>query len=232
VVLVARRAERLEALAAELREAHAVDVLVMPADLTRPQEREDLVAALLAGDRDVVGVCNDAGFGLYGPTAELDGGRLAAMVELNVSALHHLTLAFLPGMLERGEGAILNVASIAAFQPVPGLATYAATKAFVQTFSEALHAELAGTGVSCTVLSPGPVSTEFGEVAGAEQVSSHVPGFVAVAPADVAAAGVKAMVRGRRSVLPGIATKALAAGGRFVPRSVLLPVARRTSDGG
>jgi short-subunit dehydrogenase len=232
VVLVARRAERLEALAAELREQHAVDVLVMPADLTRPQEREDLVGALLGGSRDVVGVCNDAGFGLYGPTAELDNRRLAAMVELNVTALHHLTLAFLPGMLERGEGAILNVASIAAFQPVPGLATYAATKAFVQTFSEALHAELAGTGVSCTVLSPGPVPTEFDEVAGAEQVASHVPGFVAVPPADVAAAGVKAMIRGRRTVLPGIATKALAAGGRFVPRSVLLPVARRTGDGG
>jgi short-subunit dehydrogenase len=232
LVLAARRAERLEALAEELRAAHGVEVLVVPVDLTQPAERAELIAALAAGDRAVVGVCNDAGFGLYGRTAEQDPERLRAMVALNVDALHHLTLAFLPGMLERGEGAILNVASIAAFQPLPGFATYAATKAFVQTFSEALHAELRGSGVSCTVLSPGPVATEFGEVAGTDGVSGHVPGFVEVSPHEVAAAGVKGMLRGRRSVVPGIATKALATGGRFVPRTVLLPVAHVTSSGG
>jgi short-subunit dehydrogenase len=227
LVLVARRAERLEALAQELRAARGVEVLVVPADLTRADERGDLIVALLEGGRDVVGVCNDAGFGLYGRTVDHDPARLREMVALNVDALHHLTLAFLPRMLEHGEGAILNVASLAAYQPLPGFATYAATKAFVQTFSEALHAELRGTGVSCTVLSPGPVATEFGEVAGADHASSHMPGFVTVSPEEVAAAGVKGMLRGRRTVLPGIATKALATGGRLVPRTMLLPVARR-----
>jgi short-subunit dehydrogenase len=154
------------------------------------------------------------------------------MVQLNVAAVHELTLAFLRPMVERRAGAILNVASLAAFQPVPGMATYAATKAFVQSFSEALHAELAGTGVSCTVLAPGPVPTEFGAVAGTEDLDSLVPGFVTEPPEEVAAAAVRGMLRGRRSVVPGTATKALATGGRYVPRSILLPAARRARRGG
>src|SRR3954447_3144230 len=230
LVLAARRQDRLEALADELRDAHGAEVLVVACDLADGGERRDLCDALRAGSRDVVGVCNNAGFGLYGRAAEQDPRRLQEMVELNVDAVHELTLAFLSRMLERGEGAILNVASLAAFQPIPGFATYAATKAFVQTLSEALHAELTGTGVSCTVLSPGPSPTEFGEVARADGAEHYVPGFVAVAPDEIAAAGIKGMRRGRRTVIPGIATKPIAAGGRLVPRSVLLPVARHTTD--
>lgn len=230
LVLVARRADRLHALAEEARLQHGVEVEVVPADLADRAARAELVARLLAEERAVTGVCNNAGFGLYGRAAQQDAGRLREMVELNVDALHELTLAFLPGMLRRGEGAILNVASIAGYQPLPGMATYAATKAFVQAFSEALHAELAGTGVSCTVLNPGPVPTEFGAVAGTDEVGSYVPGFASVPAGEVAAAAIRGMRRGRRSVVPGIATKVIAAGGRLVPRTVLLPVARRTAD--
>ena len=141
------------------------------------------------------------------------------MVEVNVSAVHELTLAFVGPMVARRTGAILNVASIAAFQPVPGMATYAATKAFVQSFSEALHAELAGSGVSCTVLCPGPVPTEFDAVAGLEGVDSLVPGIATIDPEEVAAAAVRGMLRGRRSVVPGAASMALAASANCSGRS-------------
>src|SRR5919205_1355719 len=184
---------------------------------------DPLVAEALGRDEDITPPPDTFEAGLEW----LLEGMQAAMVQLNVAAVHELTLAFLGPMVEHRAGAILNVASLAAFQPVPGMATYAATKAFVQSFSEALHAELAGTGVSCTVLAPGPVPTEFGAVAGTEGVESLVPGFVSEPPEEVAAAAVRGMLRGRRSVVPGTATKALATGGRYVPRSILLPAARR-----
>jgi short-subunit dehydrogenase len=229
LVLVARRADRLHEIAEEARLQHGVEADVVVADLGDRAARAELLASPAVRDRAVVGVCNNAGFGVYGRAAEQDAHRLREMVELNVDALHELTLAFLPAMVRRGEGAILNVASIAGYQPLPGMATYAATKAFVQTFSEALHAELAGTGVSCTVLNPGPVPTEFGAVAGTDDIGSYLPGFVSVTAGEVAAAGIRGMRRGRRSVVPGIATKVIATGGRLVPRTVLLPVARRSA---
>ena len=156
LVVVARRQDRLEALAEELRRQHGVTVLVTPADLSKAAPRKRLVEALRASEKTVVGLCNNAGFGTFGRVLELDPRREAEMVALNVTAVHELTLAFVPAMVQRRAGAILNVASLAAFQPLPDMATYAATKAFVQSFSEALHAELAGTGVSCTTLCPGP----------------------------------------------------------------------------
>jgi short-subunit dehydrogenase len=227
LVLAARRADRLERLGGVLRAERGIDALAVPADLGDAAQRRELIAAMRASESFVAGLCNNAGFGSYERAVDADPAVEAAMVQLNVAAVHELTLAFVGPMVERRSGAILNVASLAAFQPVPGMATYAATKAFVQSFSEALHAELAGTGVSCTVLCPGPVPTEFGAVAGSDEVESLVPGFVAEEPADVAAAAVRGMLRGRRSVVPGTATKALATGGRYVPRSLLLPAARR-----
>jgi uncharacterized protein len=232
LVLVARRADRLESLATELREAHGVAARAVPADLADPARRRALIEDLTASGAFVAGLCNNAGFGSTGRVVELDAAREAAMVEVNASAVHQLTLAFVGAMVARRAGAILNVASIAAFQPVPGMATYAATKAFVQSFSEALHAELAGSGVSCTVLCPGPVPTEFDAVAGQEGADSLVPGFASIDPEEVASAAVRGMLRGRRSVVPGAATKALAAGGRHAPRSILLPVTRRARGGG
>lgn len=237
LVLVARRADRLEDLAAELRERHGIAVDVRPCDLADAEARARLVADVITGPGafPVAGLCNNAGFGLVGRAERLDRERQREMVRLNCEALHELTLAALPGMLERGEGAILNVASIAAFQPLPMLATYAATKAFVQTFSEALHAEVSDRGVSVTALCPGPVPTEFGEVAGLRGpaapgrrgVASTIPSLAYVSAHDVAAQAIEGMVRGRRSVIPGPVHRALAVGGRFTPRTILLPLAKR-----
>lgn len=241
LVLVARRADRLEELAAELREQHAVAVDVRPCDLADAAARGRLIADVITGPGafPVAGLCNNAGFGLVGLAERLDRDRQREMVRLNCEALHELTLAALPGMLERGEGAILNVASVAAFQPLPMMATYAATKAFVQTFSEALHAEVSDRGVSVTALCPGPVPTEFGAVAGLRgptagertpgrgSVTASIPSLAYVSAHDVAAQAVEAMVRGRRSVVPGPVHRALALGGRFAPRTILLPLAKR-----
>jgi len=225
LVLVARRRERLDELAARLRLEHGTRVDVEPCDLADDAERAALVERLAGGERHVAAVCNNAGFGTYGRFHRLSPARELEEVRLNVLALHHLTGAFLAPMVERGEGAILNVASIAGAQPIPGQATYGATKAFVVSFSEALHAELAGTGVSCTALCPGPVRTEFPEVAGMDHIQA--PDFVWATAEDVARAGIEGMIRGRRTVTPGMANRIVSTAGRFAPRSLLLPVAGR-----
>jgi uncharacterized protein len=217
--LVARRADRLDALAEE------VGGTVEVTDLADTAQRDRLVERL--SGRDVVGVCNDAGFGTTGAFVDQSLDREREMVQVNVAALHHLTLAFAKRMAAVGSGAILNVASTAGFQPVPRSATYAATKAFVVSLSEAAHAELAGSGVSVTSLCPGPTRTEFGDQSGAPRSWRRIPDFVFMEPEEVALAGVDAMVQGRRSAVPGLSNKLSALGGRFSPRSVLLPVAAR-----
>ena len=231
VTLVARREELLRALADDLRRAHGIRADVHVSDLGDDDARADLVSALQVGQLEVVGVCNNAGYGSVGRFHELPLERERQMVRLNVDALHELTGAFLPAMVERGTGAILNLASTASFQPVPGLATYAATKAFVASFSEAVHAELVGTGVSCTSLCPGPTHTEFGERAGVGGLAERAPEFVYTQAPDVARQGVEAMIAGKRSVIPGLSNKASAFGGRYVPRSVLLPGLARLGAG-
>ncbi|MGH3950971.1 MAG: SDR family NAD(P)-dependent oxidoreductase [Pseudonocardiaceae bacterium] len=220
LILVARRKERLDELAEELRAEHSVQVTVHARDLGKATERVALVDDQRATGRGIVGVCNCAGFGTAGNFKDLPLERECEQVELNAVAVLELTHAFLNDMVGRGCGAVLNVASIAAFQPIPSMATYAATKAFVQTFSEAVHEELRGTGVSCTVLCPGPVPTEWAEIANAEAV---MVGPAQVSPKDVAQDAIVGMEEGKRSVVPGIVPKALSIGGRFAPRSLLLP---------
>ncbi len=227
VVLVARRVERLRALAGELQAAHGVHAGVEPCDLIDADERRALVARLGEGERTPVGVCNNAGFGTLTTLLDADLEREQDVVRLNVEAVHHLTGAFLGPMVERGAGAILNVASTAAFQPLPGFATYAAGKAFVQSFSEAVHAELSGTGVSVTCLCPGFTHTEFGERANAREEESGLPELLFSEAADVARAGVEGMIAGRRSVIPGTVNRAFMIGGRLAPRSLLLPLVRQ-----
>lgn len=230
LTLVARRRDRLEALAAELRARHGVRVDVHDCDLGDDAARARLIDALRAGERRVDVLCNNAGYGSFGRFHELPADREKAMVRVNVVALHELMADFLPGMVERGRGAILNVGSMAGFQPQPHNATYAATKAFVNSFSEAVAAELAGTGVSVTVLCPGPVDTEFGDVAGVGDIESRLPGFMSQPAADVARAGIEGMAAGRRMVFPGLAHNAVAQMGRIVPRSLLLPAWARIGD--
>jgi short-subunit dehydrogenase len=229
VVLVARRAERLRALAEELRLAHGIHADVETCDLTDAEARGELVERLLAGERAVAGVCNNAGFGTVATLLDSDLERERQVVRLNVEAVHHLTGAFLRPMVERGAGAVLNVASTAAFQPLPGFATYAASKAFVQSFSEAVHTELAGTGVSVTCLFPGFTHTEFVSLADPAEAGSAIPGFLWMEAPDVARAGIEAMVAGRRTAIPGLKNRASMIGGRLTPRTLLLPLVRQVT---
>jgi short-subunit dehydrogenase len=235
LTLVARRRERLEELAGELRAAHGVEVEVRPCDLADDAARAALVEAIQGSGKHVAGLCNNAGYGSFGRFWELPRERETAMVRLNCEALVDLTRAFLPAMVERGSGAILEVSSLAAYQPTPWNATYSATKAFVQSFSEAVSAELAGTGVSLTSLCPGPVETEFGAEAGVGDVEDTLPGFLKQEAPEVARTGIQGMVRGKRVVFPGVSHRVIAQAARVTPRSVLLPVvnrvARRTLSG-
>jgi uncharacterized protein len=221
LLLVARRRERLDDLAEELSAKHSVAVDVTPLDLGEDAARAQLADRIRS--EAVAGVCNSAGFGTSGPFHTLPVEREREQVDVNVLAVMELTHAALSGMIERGAGAVLNIASIAGFQPLPGMAVYSATKAFVQTFSEAVHEELHGTGVSCTVLCPGPVPTDWADIADAHQFSV---GIAQVSPQDVAEAAIAGMLDGKRSVVPGLVPKVVGLGGRFAPRTVLLPALR------
>jgi short-subunit dehydrogenase len=233
VTLVARRRERLEELAAELEKAHGVTVEVEPCDLGDRTSREQLLQRLQGeGRRTIAGLCNNAGLGSFGLFWELDPGREQEQVEVNVDALHHFCAVLLPGMVERGAGAILNVGSLAGNQPQPSNSTYAATKAFVNSFSEGVHTELHGTGVSCTVVCPGPVKTEFAEAAGMSEFADAGPGFLWASSAEVARVAVDGMDKGKRVVVPRAAERAMGLMGRYAPRTVMLPVMQRMTQRG
>ena len=221
-MLVARRRERLDELADELRTQYSVGADVLPLDLSDAGSRQQLAKRLRS--EPIAGLCNSAGFGTSGVFQTLPIERESEEVVLNSLALMELTHAALPGMVERGAGAVLNIASIAGFQPMPFMAVYSATKAFVQTFSEAVHEELHGTGVSVTVLCPGPVPTEWGEIASAERFS--IP-LAQVSPHDVAEEAIGGMLSGKRSVVPGIVPKAVSIGGRY---RAAQPAAARHAD--
>jgi short-subunit dehydrogenase len=227
LTLVARREERLADLGADVHRRFGVEAAVESSDLSDPEERRALITRLKRRKRRVAALVNNAGFGTFGKFWELAGDREREEVRLNVDALHDLTVAFLPDMVSHRSGAIINLGSTAGFQPLPGNTTYAATKAFVNSFSEALHAELAGTGVSCTVVCPGPVETEFQETAGIGHLKAAGPGLLWATPEEVARQAVEAAASGKRVVVPGATAKAQGVMGRFTPRVVLLPVMRR-----
>ena len=228
VVLVGRNPERSAAVVSRIQqETGNPQVSCLIADLSVQAQRTRLINALRDGERHVAAVCNNSGFSSYGKFQDLPLDGELEQVRVNVLALLELTGAFVPAMLERRTGAILNVASIAGFQPVPNQATYGATKAFVVSLSEAVHTDLGGTGVSCTALCPGPVHTEFTEVAGMTEVEDAAPDFVWLEPAEVAKAGVDGMVRGKRMVFPSMTHQAFGVAGRVAPRSVLLPLYER-----
>lgn len=214
LVLVARRKERLDALAAELGNVRAVE-----ADLSQEGAADRLMADLAANGEHVDLLVNNAGFGLTGRFADLDGKRQRQMIDLNCGALVELAHAVLPGMIERKSGGILNVASTAAFQPGPGMAVYFATKAFVLSFSEALHEEVKGQGIAVSALCPGPTATEFGEIAGFGP--SNPSSKLAAASAPVVEAGLAGMESGKAVVVPGLMNKATAQAHRFLPRSIV-----------
>ncbi len=224
LVLVARRKDRLEELAREIRSRRGTPVDARQCDLADREQRADLTSEL--ANSNVAVLCNNAGFPTCGPLLDSDPAREAAEVEVNVVAMHELTLAVLPGMVARRSGAILITGSNAGEQPVPTAATYAASKAFANAFAESLHEELLGTGVSCTLLEPGPIRTEFATIGGIRAGENHIwMGWKS--PTSVAEAAIKAMERGRRTVIPGPLAKFQAYGGRYLPRALLMPIITR-----
>lgn len=227
VTLVARREDRLRELAGELSEAHGVRVEVLACDVGDAAERERLGSELERLGLVVDVLVNNAGFGSAGRFQSLDPEREAQMVRVNVEAVVALCGAHVPAMVLRGRGAVLNVASTAAFQPVTRQVTYAASKAFVLSFTEGLSSDLHGTGVSVTALCPGPVKTEFFQASGMHDAFDGVPDFVWTTPEETARAAIDGLERGSRVVVPGIANRVGALGGRLVPRSLLLPLMRR-----
>lgn len=221
LVLVARSGDQLRALADELGGAQVVAV-----DLAQPGAVQEVTAAIAEVDVLV----NNAGVGDFGPFADADARKLTTMIDLNVGALTALTRAYLPGMIERGRGRVLNVASSAAFQPGPLMATYYATKAYVLSLSEALAEEVRGTGVTVTALCPGPTASGF-QAGAAMETSKLVKGKRLPTAASVASFGVAAMGRGDVVAVPGLANKVLAASIRFTPRPVVRRLVHRMQSG-
>ncbi|MGC8462531.1 MAG: SDR family NAD(P)-dependent oxidoreductase [Acidimicrobiales bacterium] len=229
LVLVARRAVRLEALAGELRR-HGTEVEVLVADLETEAGQGAVERRLAeAGDRRPVDVLvNNAGFGTVGRFVELPIDGELAQITLNVSALVRLTRAVLPRLVRVGEGGVLNVASLASFEPGPGMATYAATKAFVLSFTEAVREEVAGSGVRVCALCPGFTHTGFQARAGVR--TDKLAGLAAMAWQDapeVARTGWEGFVADRAVIVPGLLNRAAAVGVRLAPRSAVRKLSAR-----
>lgn len=227
LTLVARRLERLEELADELSTKHGVRVESIAADLAEPAERDRMVAEVDERRLTVEILVNNAGYGDAGPIHRADHEKLVGIVRLNCEALLDLHARYATEMATRGRGAVINVASTAAFQPLPGTATYAATKAFVLSLSEATHSELKTKGVTVTALCPGPVKTEFVEVSGAHAAEEQVPEIFWTPVEEVARAGVDGADNGKRVVVPGLLNRAGAISGQHTPRMLVLPLAKR-----
>lgn len=230
VTLVARRRDRLETLAGELADRHGVRTEVLPCDVADPDQRAGLLTALAALGLAVDVLVNDAGFTTVGPVHAADPASEVAMVQTNVEAVVDLCTRVVAGMVERRRGAVLNVASTAAFQPLPGQAGYAASKAFVLSYTEALRAELREYGVTVTALCPGPVATEFTEAAGWSdaEVEATLPRPLWVSPEAVARAAVDGLEASRAVVVPGLGNRVLSGAARLTPHALLLPqLARR-----
>jgi short-subunit dehydrogenase len=220
-VLVARRGDLLEALATELR-ARA-PVLVLPMDVARDGADAEMYDAVSAAGLEIDLLVNNAGAGHTGRFHEQPAERLTGMVDLNVRSVVALTRRFLPPMVARGHGAIVNVVSMAAFQPVPYLATYAATKAFLLSFTEALAVELRGAGVAVQALCPGNIPTGFQQIAGTDKVAfNRTPPMSA---RQVAEASLRALDTGAVVVVPGLRDRAMVALQRFAPRALVVRIA-------
>lgn len=228
LILVARREERLEEVREKLEGEYGVEARVIPMDLARDGAPQDLMDRIRnGGQRQVDILINNAGFGIHGSFIEEDWGRYRAMIDLNVKTVAHLTRLVLPGMIERGFGYILFVASNASFQPSPQYALYGATKSLVRDFSEALYYELRDTPVSCTVVSPGPTRTEFHDVAGQDRQGNLYIRLLMMESEHVAEIGVRSMLRKKSSVVPGFLNKVFAWTAQRGPRRLITALAGR-----
>jgi short-subunit dehydrogenase len=231
VTLVARRADRLERLAKTLSDQYDIRAEFVTADLTDPTQRDRLAGEVAELGLTVEILVNNAGFGVYEPVAASDRHREVEQVRLLVEAVVDLDARYVPAMVERGRGAIVNVSSSSGFQPLPGNANYAASKAFVLFHGEALHEEVAKRGVTVTTVCPGPVRTEFQETS-APIFVDRLPEMLWVEAARVAEDGLRAAENGRRTVVPGgPAVRVAFAPNRAIPSAISLPVTRWMMSG-
>jgi short-subunit dehydrogenase len=222
LIITARRAEVLTGLAARLTNRYGVTVEVRAVDLADPTERAGL-AHELAG-RDISILCANAGTATFGPVAELDPAAEQAQVQLNVLGVHDLVLAVLPGMLARRAGGILISGSAAGNSPIPNNATYAATKAFANTFSESLRGELHNTGVHVTLLAPGPVRAEMPDASEASLVDKLIPDFLWISVEHTAQLSLDGLERNKMRVVPGVTSKAMSVASGYAPRAIVTPI--------
>jgi uncharacterized protein len=226
LVLVARSEARLRALAAALHAEHGTRVDVLPADLARRGTAAELAAALRRKRRPVDVLVNNAGVAEQGAFGSIDAARHQALIDLNVAGLTAMLAAFVPAMVARGSGRVLNVASIAAFQPVPGLATYAATKAYVLSLTESLAEELRGSGVTITALCPGITATAMLDGATVRNARlAELPRVLVGDVATVAAEGYRACLAGEVIAVPGLVNRAMSAAAGATPKWLLRRVA-------
>ncbi|WP_186243952.1 mycolate reductase [Mycobacterium simulans] len=222
LIVTARREDVLTDLATRLVDKYRVAVEVRPADLADPGERAKLCDELAA--RRISILCANAGTATFGPVATLDPAAEKAQVQLNALGVHDLTLAVLPGMIERGAGGILISGSAAGNSPIPYNATYAATKAFANTFSESLRGELRGSGVHVTLLAPGPVRTEQPTEEDASLVEKLVPDFLWISTEHTARLSLDALARNKMRVVPGLTSKAMSVASGYAPRAIVAPI--------
>lgn len=228
LVIVARSADKLDKMAHEFGQKYGVTITAVAKDLARPQAPTELVAALEAANITIDLLVNNAGFATYGRFHELPLERELQMIQLNITTLTHLTHLLLPGMVQRGQGQIMNVASTAAFQPGPLMAVYYASKAFVLSFSEAIANELEGTGVTVTALCPGPTASGFQARAAMEESRLVQNGLMD--SRTVAEIGYKGLKDGKTVVVPGLANKVGTMMPRFVPRKMVTRIVRNMQE--
>jgi short-subunit dehydrogenase len=222
LIVVARRATELEALAKECREKHDTEVHVFPMDLLAPNASAELLQQIEEADLAVDVLVNNAGLMDMGDFVEIDVETHEHLIQLNIAVLTSLTRRLLPAMVARGEGRILNLASTSSFQPVPTMALYAASKAFVLSLSEALAEELKGSGVTVTALCPGVTKTDMFDRAQAQQATARaVPEIFLSEAADVAREGYEGCMAGRSVVIPGLPNRLVANIAQLAPRSLL-----------
>lgn len=222
LIITARRKDVLDTMAARLTERYGVIVEVRAVDLADPQARTELADELAT--RDISILCANAGTATFGPVAKLDPADEKAQVQLNVLGVHDLVLAVLPGMLARRAGGILISGSAAGNSPIPNNATYAATKAFANTFSESLRGELKGTGVNVTVLAPGPVRTELPDPAEQSLVERLIPDFLWIDTEYTARVSLDGLARNKMRVVPGVTSKAMSVASGYAPRAIVTPI--------
>jgi uncharacterized protein len=229
LVLVARRAERLR----ELAESLGGVTRALPIDLSIPAERATIAEQVAALGLVTEVLVNNAGTSNLGPVAASDPVAEVRLVELDVCAVVDLCSRFVPGMVDRGRGAVLNVASVGAFGPVPGQATYGAAKAFVLSYTEAMRQELRGTGVTAATLCPGPVRTGFGESVGIpdDEAEKSLPKFLWKRPDEVARIAVDGLSSGKGVIVPGIPNRIASVINHYLPRRLLLPMVARNHPG-